>query len=231
MKREMFLLAAFLLFHGFHAPTVLALDKKLTYHSYDRGEGPRRVVAKTTVEYRELSDGRMMINREKKAEDYTDQDEFLLDKEHDLLRWTRACRETDTDFTAEREGDVLTVKGTLKGKDIETEIQLEGKAMHIYPNYTLSKFALSGEYKINFWTLRRDKMDKLPMQAINKGTGTVAVNGEKMEVSKVYYSITPKIRERYYNHNYYFRKSDGAFVKKEENEGQVEELVGEENIQ
>ena len=87
--------------------------------------------------------------------------------------------------------------------------------------------ALSGEPKINFWTLRRDKMGKLPMQAVNKGKTKIKVNGKKVAVIKVYYSITPKIREKYYNHTFYYRKSDGLYVKKEEMDGKVEELVKE----
>ena len=61
---------------------------------------------------------------------------------------------------------------------------------------------------------RRDKMTRLPMQAINKGEETISVNGKKVDVIKVYYSITGKFREKHFNHDYYYRKSDGVFMKK-----------------
>ena len=81
--------------------------------------------------------------------------------------------------------------------------------------------------QMKFWSLRRDTMTKLPMQAIRKGVETVMINGKEVEAIKIYYSITGKLRERHFNHNYYFRKSDGLFLKKEEHKGRIEVLVRE----
>ncbi len=66
------------------------------------------------------------------------------------------------------------------------------------------------------------------MQAINKGTKTIVVNGEEVEAIKVYYSITGKLRQKHHNFNYYYRKSDGLLIKKEWPKGEIEDLVKEE---
>ena len=66
------------------------------------------------------------------------------------------------------------------------------------------------------------------MKAVKKGVKTIIVNGKEVEAIKVYYSITGKLREKHYNHNYYYRKSDGLFIKKEDPSGRIEELVIEE---
>ena len=70
-------------------------------------------------------------------------------------------------------------------------------------------------------------MSKLPMRAVKKGTKIIVVNGKEVEAIMVYYSITGKLRGKYYNRNYYYRKSDGLFIKKEWPGGRIEELVSE----
>ena len=155
-------------------------------------------------------------------------DEFILDGDYSLKSCKRVCPEGDTNLLSVRDGEVLVVKGKLKGKEIDKQIKLGHKPLYIYPKYNLAKFALSDMTRLKFWTLRRDEMSKLPMQAIKKGTVTVTVNGKEVEAIKVYYSITGKMRKKYYNHNYYYRKSDGLFVKKEWSKGKIEKLVKEE---
>jgi hypothetical protein len=86
---------------------------------------------------------------------------------------------------------------------------------------------LSDMPKMKFWTLRRDSLKKLPMQAKKKGVETILVNGKEVEAIKVYYSITGKLREKQYHHYYYYRKSDGMLLKREEQNGRIEELVKE----
>jgi hypothetical protein len=154
-------------------------------------------------------------------------DEFVIDREYSLDKWRRVCADEDTDYIAERNGNILTVKGRIKGEVVDKELELGNKALHIYPKYSLSKFALSGMPSMKLWSMRRDEMTLLPMQAVRKGVETITVNSKDVEVIKVYYSITGKLREKYYNHYYYFRKSDGLFLKKVENNGRVEVLVSE----
>ena len=64
------------------------------------------------------------------------------------------------------------------------------------------------------------------MKAKKKGDEIIEVNGKKVEAVRVYYSATG-IREKYYSRDYYFRKSDGIFIKKVEPDGSIEELVSE----
>jgi hypothetical protein len=82
--------------------------------------------------------------------------------------------------------------------------------------------------EMKFWTLRRDEMSKIPMQAKKKGTKIITVNGKEVEAVEVYYSITGKLREKHYNHTSFYRKSDGLFIKKVISESKGEDLVKEE---
>lgn len=205
-----------------------ASERSLVYHEYAREGEDEAAVSKTSVQHKGLPRGQMSISRQKQGEACMTKDEFVLDKDLSSQSWRRVCVAEDTDILSVREGDILVVKGKLKGESIDKEIELGGQQLHIYPKYSLSKFALSGMHKMKFWTLRRDELSKLPMQAINKGTTTVMVNGQEEEVVRIYYSITGKLRKKYYNRNYYYRTSDGLFLRKEGPKGKFEELVKEE---
>lgn len=205
-----------------------AAQKTYTYYYFDQDETADKIKDKATVIIKDLPEGRTSMARIAKEDRCQMEDTFILDKNYEVNEWTRKCAEEGTEYTARLENSQLIIQGTLKNEPLEKSIDLEGKALHVHPNYTLSKFALSGEPKMKFWTLRRDELSKLPMQAINKGTETIQVNGKDVEAIKIYYSITPKIREKYYNRDFYYRKSDGVFIKKVVPKGEIQELVAEE---
>ena len=56
------------------------------------------------------------------------------------------------------------------------------------------------------------------MQAKKLGIENIDVYGKKIEAVKVYYAATG-LAESYYHRHYYFRVSDGMFVKKEDPKG------------
>lgn len=198
-------------------------EQNLVYDSFKNETARGKVLYTTFVTYKELPDQQTAVNRKK--EDVTD--DFILDKDYDLVQWRRVTAEDRTDFIVKREGETLVVTGTFKGRPIKKKIPVEGKEVHIYPNYSLGKFALSGQKSMKHWSLRRDEMTKLPMTARNDGEETIKVNGKDVKTIKVYYTIEGKMREKHFNHTYYYRKSDGLFIKKKEVKGEIEELTKE----
>jgi len=226
MTRIILIFSTLLLLISLGGRLSIAADASLTYHAYDNKDSTE-VIAETRITTKHVSDDQTVINRQKQSENCMVEDEFVLDREYSLERWTRICAEDDTEYTAERKGEYLIIQGKTKGDVVNKKLKVGTKALYVYPKYSLSKFALSGMPKIKFWTIRRDRLSKLPMQAVRRGVETVMINDEEVEVIKVYYSIASKFREKFYNHNYYFRKSDGLFLKKEEQSGRVEKLVKE----
>jgi len=227
MKRIIYIFGVLLLLSSLSAVLSIASDESLIYHAYSN-EASTEVIAKTTITTKQISDDQTVINRQKQSKNCMVEDEFVLDREYSLERWTRVCLEDDTEYTAERKGEFLIIQGKVKGEVVNKKLEIGRKALYVYPKYNLSKFALSGMPKMKFWTIRRDQLTKLPMQATRKGVEMVIINGEEVEAIKVYYSIASKIREKFYNHNYYYRTTDGLFIKKEEPGGRIEKLVSEE---
>lgn len=224
MKKILTSAGSLLLLFAFTADlTAAGKEQNLVYSSFKNENSRAKILYETLVTYKELPDQQTAVNRKK--EDVTD--EFILDQDYDLVQWRRVTAEERTDFTVKREGDTLVVTGTFKGRPIKKKIPVEGKEVHIYPNYSLGKFALSGQKSMKLWSLRRDEMTKLPMTVRNDGEETIKVNGKDVKAIKVYYTIEGKLREKHFNHTYYFRKSDGLFIKKEEVKGEIEELVKE----
>jgi len=227
MKKIRVILVLLFVLCAFQVRLEAALEKSLTYHSYANESETGEVIAETLIKIKETSSGQTVLSRQKQADHCMINDEFILDEENSLESWTRICLEEDTEHTSKRKGNVLVIKGKLKGKNIDKELELGERSLHIYPKYSLTKFVLSDMQEMRFWSLRRDKMSKLLMRAVKKGIETIKVNGKEVEVIKVYYTITRKLREKSFHHNYYYRKSDGLFIKKEEKNGRIEELVKE----
>lgn len=228
MRKIIFLLSALFLFVSPKAGLSAASEMSLVYREYVNENTTEEMTGETFITIKEISDVQTVINRQKRFEHCTVKDKFILDRDYSLESWTRICAEEDTEFTSLRDGNTLYIKGKVKGEAVDKALELGNKALHIYPKYSLSKFALSGMPKMKLWSLRRDRLTKLPMQAIRKGIEKIVIDGKEVEVIKVYYSITGKLREKHFNHNYYFRRSDGLFLKKEENNGKIEVLVKEE---
>ena len=203
-----------------------ANERKLLYRSFNKEAEPHIQVDETDIVFKETKEGAVII-RTKQATSCLIRDEFVVDKDHSLLRWSRSCPEEGTDFVAEKQGDALMIKGEFLGKPVEKALALENKYLHIYPNYTLGRFAFSGAKTMKLWSIRRDELELLPMQARVEGEETITIDGKKINVVKVYYSIVGKMREKFYNHRYYYRKSDGVYLKKIQQDGEIEVLVKE----
>lgn len=224
MKRTVFVFLSLLILS---TSSLYAKERSLTYALYSSEEEKDSAIAKTFVTFKDLPNDQTEIHRQKQTEACLIDDTFVLDQNSSLVKWIRVCEEEGTNIVAQVTKDSLLVLGKFKGKNIRKRHRLENKLLQIYPKYSLGQFAMSGEKRMKLWTLRRDMFTKLPMQAINKGEEIILVNGKKVEVIKVYYSIVGKLREKHFNHNYYYRKSDGLFLKKEESKGRIEELVKE----
>jgi len=226
MRKTLILIIFLISFCTVDTICVSAKERNLTYHSF-ASKDSKEVIAVTTIKMKDLDNGGLSIIRNKQSDSCMVEDEFILDNKYDLQTWNRTCYELGTNFSAVRSGELLFIRGQFKGEAIEREIELGQKSLYIYPKFSLSKLALSNVPKLEFWAMRRDKLKKLPMRAIHKGEGVVIINGKEINAVKIYYHIVGKLREKYYNHNYYFRKSDGLFIKKREQDGRIQILVNE----
>lgn len=205
----------------------IASQKSLIYKSYKEETG--EILERSYVEIEGLSSGKKMFKRKIEGDDYTKNEQFVLGVDYQTQSWKATILDEDTDYAGEKKGNKLFIKGKLKGEALDKRIELDDKPFYYTPKFNLTKFVLSDIKALKFWMLRKDKLTKYLMQAEKRGEETIVVNGKEIDVIKVYYSATG-MGEKFYKRIYFFRKSDGLFVKKEvpDGSGAMVELTGEE---
>jgi len=210
----------------FSASSLYAADKTLVYHSFDKATG--KVIGEVEVQIKDIGDGKKEFVRKAEGEKGEIVDKIILDSEYEAVSWERSYPKDGTQYLAENKGRVLAINGKFENKDIKKNVKIKKNPFYIIPKLSLTKFALvPGINKLKFSIPRRNKLTKMMvMKAEKKGVETITVNGKNVEAIRIYYSATG-MREKYYSRDYYFRKSDGIFVKKVEPDGSIEELVSE----
>ena len=184
---------------------------KYYYDYIHKATGEVREKHKVVME--DLKDGLMAIDREVESADKALIEEMIVDEEGSTISWMVKDEKNNTDYQGKREGNKLILTGKKKGKVIDKEVELDDKLFYFTPKFNLTPFILSEAEQVRFWMLRKDELTKYLMQAKKKAIETLEIDGEKVEVIRVYYSATGP-GEKFYKRTYYFRKSDGIFLKK-----------------
>ena len=65
------------------------------------------------------------------------------------------------------------------------------------------------------------------MKTENKGVETITVSGKKVETIRVKWGLTG-LRSKFYGQTFWFRKSDGVYLKSKVEHGEFSELISEE---
>ncbi|MGE0268701.1 MAG: hypothetical protein AB7S78_09650 [Candidatus Omnitrophota bacterium] len=173
----------------------------------------------------ELPGGKKKYTRQFTGKRMEEDEDFVLDGDFQTVEWTSTDEGEKTDYTGTKDGKIITVKGMLKGAPVEETIVLpDDKPFYFTPKFNLTKFVLSGETDMEFWMLRKDQLKEYLMQAHKEGVETININGKDVEAVKIDYSAAGKW-SKYYKRIYYYRKSDGLFIRRKSPDGDVTELV------
>ncbi|MBN3039204.1 MAG: hypothetical protein JW869_07315 [Candidatus Omnitrophica bacterium] len=210
---------------------VIALEQSLVYE-FRAGKDYAETDQRQYVQIEDLPSGEQLFKRKVKADDYTENERFVLGPEGETRSWQLSCSAKDTDYSGERKGDELFIKGIIKGEEVDRKIAIDEKPFYYEPKFNLSSFVLSDAKEIRFWIMPIEKLKAYPMKARKMGEVTTNVNGQDFKAVKIYYAATG-IAEKFYHRLYYFRKSDGVFVKKEDpgGSGGTTILVSEDALQ
>lgn len=113
---------------------------------------------------------------------------------------------------AVREGNVLRISGTLRGKPIDTAQTIDERPWFQPLSFSLRSFLDSPETKTSFWTIRSDNLEVVTMQAKKGDTEEITVVGRRIQARKV------EIRREgflaaFWQATFWFRKGDRVFVR------------------
>ncbi len=129
-------------------------------------------------------------------------------------KFTHKDSTKNIDLTATKDGRNIILKGISEEKNIETVIKLDESPWKQSMSYSLSEFALGDEEKIDYWIIRLDKFKGEKMQAEKAGTEDISIYGTQYHAVKLKISASG-LRSKFWSGHYWFRASDGLFLKYE----------------
>jgi hypothetical protein len=103
-------------------------------------------------------------------ESFTQKKEYLLNKNYETLKWHDVNTERSTDYTGERVGKQLQLKGRFNGKPLDKNIKIDDAPFLVVPKYELIALARSQRKKpYTFWAMRDDTLEVYKMIASYRG--------------------------------------------------------------
>lgn len=199
-------------------------QKQAHYKTYDSQAG--RVINRFHTRVENIPSGGYKVHWVIEEGNFKIVEDYVLGENYETLRWHVVDDQRKIDYTGERKDNELLINGMVSGIQIQKIIQLDDRVFYYNPKIGLVNFVLSEKETDTFWGFRQDQLKVYPMKAINKGVEVVSVGGEDVEAIKVFWTVND-FRSIFFNRTYWFRKSDGLYVKQEAGIGKFRELVSE----
>ena len=199
-------------------------QKQISYKTYDpqTGEVSNRLYA--LVE--DIPSGGYKIHWVIEGNGFKVEEDYILGPDHETLWWHVVDDQRKTDYTGERKRNEIFIDGQFSGTRIQKIIQIDKKAFYYNPKFGLVNFVRSGKEAESFWGFRQDELKVYPMKAVNKGAEIITVDGGDVEAIKVDWTVDD-FRSFFFRRTYWFRKSDGLYIKQMVDGGKFRELVSE----
>ena len=118
------------------------------------------------------------------------------------------------DYSVIKYGNKIKLNGNSGDKNIDKTIKIDDNPWKQSMSYSLSEFALGKEEKITFWIVRLDKLKGAKIQAEKSQIEDIEINDKQYSAVKVKISTTGLLSNFWHGY-YWFRSSDGLFLKYE----------------
>jgi len=182
------------------------------------------------VKIEKLEDGYYLKSLETKEETKDSVMEAKLNKEFETIEWKFKNPKKYLDVTAVREGNKIILTGSFDGKaNNKKELNIDARPWHQIFQLGLMKFAVT-DTKVNsieFWGLRPDSPETAGVLAASKDKlETIEINGKKIETSKLRIGLAGWL-SIFWTGDYWFRLSDGLYIKARPTGNVVAELIEE----
>jgi hypothetical protein len=196
------------------------------YESYDENSGELSMEASRS--FVPLADGgyRVTIEWFDMADSTRGRQSYLLNEQLSTLEWQWVG--PGADYSGTRDADVLRLSGVHEDGELEKEHDIDERLFHVVPSVGLQSFALSGEKKIKFASLRPGKLSKHTMKAENEGAETIEWNGEQVETVRVKWGLSGW-KSMFFSQTLWFRATDGVLLRTSAGRGVWSQLVREES--
>ncbi len=146
---------------------------------------------------------------------------YEVDKNLAAVSWNYEEPHKNTNVTAARKGNRVYLSGTEGGKPIAKTFEIDELPWNQTFNIGLEHFARSPEKSMKFWSIGTSgpgNMKITTFKVKKKKTETITVNGKAVEAVHLRMSLTG-ILSIFWSGSYWYRKSDGKFVRYEGKSG------------
>jgi hypothetical protein len=155
------------------------------------------------------------VNLQSETGDNIIKQTFTVDAHLATLNWVFENPEENTKVTASREGNKIFLRGQSRRKPIEKTFKINELSWNQTFNIGLERFVLSPEKSMIFWAIGTrgpGNMKITRFKVKKKGIETITINGKQVEAVYITISLTGLLSIFWTGH-YWYRKSDGVFLR------------------
>jgi hypothetical protein len=151
-------------------------------------------------------------------------EKYTLNSEFETKTWKVKSLKDDTDYLGEYKDETIKILGRFKGKPIKKTLKVPNHPFYVNPKFGLRNFILSDQKKIKFWGLRNDELSRHLMVATKRGEEAIIINGLSVKTIKIHWTVSG-VGSLFFERYYWFRKSDGLYVRQKVGNDLIREIV------
>lgn len=152
---------------------------------------------------------------------YSTQDEISItetDQKLSTLQWTKKNERQKTEITVLRQDKEIVIQGIFNGSPIDRKVEIDDIPWYQATTWSLRNFVLSKEASKVFWTIRASSLKPYKVVATKIGEEPLEGLTGMNQTIKVELRIQGFLSHFWKSH-YWFRKSDGVFLRFEGTKG------------
>ncbi len=133
------------------------------------------------------------------------------DQKMSTILWSKINSAQKTNLSALRKEEEIHIKGVFKGEPVDKKVMIDKAPWYQATSWSLRNFILSEEQSKEFWMLRTTTLKPYKVLVKKIGEETMADAGQTQTI-KAELRIQGFL-SHFWKSNYWFRKSDGVFIR------------------
>lgn len=139
--------------------------------------------------------------------------DLFVDRELRTVWWRFRAPARKIDVRAVRRGNQIEITGRLDAKSVDRTLQIDGAPWYQSIERSLVPFALGPRGMTEeFWVVQPYSLKARKIEATNTGRHVIALDGGRTDTAVVKISL-PGILSMFWSSHYWYRISDGKFVR------------------
>ena len=128
------------------------------------------------------------------------------------VQWDMKNEAEGTSIQARREPHAIIIRGQWEGGRFTKELSVDDAPWYQATSWSLRAFVLSSLKEIRFWTVRTDTLTAHKITAVKKKRRILNLNGANEEAVEVELRLGGLLSV-FWKSNYWFRRTDGVFLR------------------